>query len=90
MAETYSLAHLNSGGQLHLPFALTPLEMSATPNAQEAYQAPDAIKTSEEEKKLLFLPKPPPPTPGPPARSLVTKLTELSRIYGTVYVHKIE
>lgn len=53
MAEKYNLTHLNKGGQLHLPSALTPVQMSLTPNEQGAYLAPDAIRTSEEEKNLV-------------------------------------
>jgi len=78
MTEKYRLTHLNIGGQLHLPSDLTRYKYPRRPMNRGAYLATDAIKTSKEEKKILILPKN--PKPGPPARSLVSKLTELTRI----------
>jgi hypothetical protein len=52
MAEKYSLKRLNTGGQLHLPSALTPAQMSPTPNKQGLIlpQTPSSLL----KKKTLF------------------------------------
>ena len=55
MAQSYSLTHLNIGGQLHFPSALVPVQMSPTPNEQGAYLGPETIKASEEEKNSFSL-----------------------------------